>query len=49
EKGWRRGVLLPNLSEVDTIEKQLKIALMKAGISPDEDYKIYRFTAKRYY
>ncbi|HOP94493.1 MAG: AmmeMemoRadiSam system protein A [Dictyoglomaceae bacterium] len=48
EKGWRRGVLLPDLEEVDTIEKQLDIALAKAGISPYEKFKIYRFSVKRF-
>ncbi|AKI96537.1 AmmeMemoRadiSam system protein A [Kosmotoga pacifica] len=49
EKDWRRGVLLPDLAEVDTVEKQLRIVLMKAGISPTEDYRLFRFTATRYY
>lgn len=49
EKDWRRGVLLPDLPEVDTVEKQIRIALMKAGISPGEDFNIFRFTANRYY
>lgn len=48
ERGWRRGVLLPDLEGVDTVEEQLEIALAKAGISPDEDYKIYRFRVDRY-
>ncbi|OAA29719.1 hypothetical protein AT15_01370 [Kosmotoga arenicorallina S304] len=49
EKDWRRGVLLPDLPEVDTVEKQLRIVLIKAGISSGEDFKIFRFTANRYY
>ncbi|MGB9857094.1 MAG: AmmeMemoRadiSam system protein A [Dictyoglomaceae bacterium] len=48
EKGWRRGVLLPDLEGVDTVEKQLEIALAKAGIHPSEDYKIYKFEVTRY-
>lgn len=35
-KGMKRGLLLPNLEGVDTIEQQLGIAMAKAGISPDE-------------
>jgi AmmeMemoRadiSam system protein A len=48
EKGWRRGVLLPDLEGVETVEKQLEIALAKAGILPSEDYKIYRFEVTRF-
>lgn len=47
-KGRRRGLLLPALEGVDTVEEQLRIALDKAGISPNEDYLIERFEVKRY-
>ncbi len=47
-KGYRRGLLLPNLEGVDTVEKQLEIALSKAGIGPHEDYTIERFEVVRY-
>lgn len=47
-KGSRKGLLLPDLEGVDTVEEQLKIALQKAGISEDEDYRIERFTVTRY-
>lgn len=48
EKGWRKGVLLPDLEGVDTVERQLEIALAKAGIDSSEEYKIYKFTVVRY-
>ncbi|NLB89169.1 MAG: AmmeMemoRadiSam system protein A [Syntrophomonadaceae bacterium] len=48
-KGSRRGLLLPALEGVDTVEKQLAIALEKARIAPHEDYKIQRFKVERYY
>lgn len=35
-KGNRRGLLLPDLEGVDTVEKQLEIAKQKAGLSPHE-------------
>lgn len=35
-KGGRRGLLLPDLEGVDSVEKQLAIAKEKAGLSPDE-------------
>ena len=46
--GQRRGLLLPDLEGVDSAEEQLRIARMKAGISPHEDVEIFRFSVKRY-
>jgi len=48
ESGWKRGLLLPDLEGVDTVEQQLSIAMAKAGITPDEPVKIYRFRVERY-
>jgi AMMECR1 domain-containing protein len=48
EAGGRRGLLLPDLEGVDTVEKQIEICRMKAGISPDEPVKLYRFEVRRY-
>ena len=39
---------LPNLDGIDTIEEQVSIALRKAGITPDEDYKLERFKVVRH-
>ncbi len=48
-KGVLRGLLLPDLEGVSTVEEQLRIAKMKAGIPPgDEECEIYRFEVKRY-
>ena len=48
-KGARRGLLLPDLEGVDTVEEQLRITKMKAGIDPgDKDIEIFRFSVKRY-
>jgi AmmeMemoRadiSam system protein A len=49
ECGWRRGVLLPDLEGVDTVEQQLSIACRKAGIGPQEAYRIYRFEVQRFH
>lgn len=49
EKGFRRGLLLPDLEGVDTAEKQVAIACRKAGISPSENIKLSRFKVERYY
>jgi len=46
--GFRRGLLLPNLEGVDSVEAQLSIALQKAGILPDEKYSIERFEVVRH-
>lgn len=46
--GDRKGLLLPDLEGVDSIDHQVSIAAMKAGISPDEDIELYRFEVKRY-
>ncbi|MBF0540746.1 MAG: AmmeMemoRadiSam system protein A [Nitrospirae bacterium] len=45
----KRGLLLPDLEGVDTVSEQLRIAKMKAGISPlKSDITIYKFKVKRY-
>lgn len=48
ESGWKRGLLLPDLEGVDTVEQQLDICRRKAGIDPDEPVKLYRFEVRRY-
>ncbi len=48
EKGYRRGLLLPDLEGVDTVEDQIAICRMKAGIGAGEPVKLYRFEVKRY-
>jgi len=48
EAGWRRGLLLPDLEGVDTVEYQIDICRQKGGISPDEPVQLYRFEVKRY-
>lgn len=46
--GRRSGLLLPNLEGVDTPEKQVSIALQKAGISKNENYTMERFEVIRH-
>jgi hypothetical protein len=48
ESGRRRGLLLPDLEGVDTVEEQIDICRQKAGIPPQEPVKLYRFQVKRY-
>lgn len=47
--GGRRGLLLPDLDGVDTVEKQIAIAKSKAGIGPEEDVSLERFEVVRHH
>ena len=48
-RGRKRGLLLPNLEGVDTVEEQLSIARQKAGIREDEtDVELERFEIIRH-
>ena len=47
-RGWRRGLLLPNLEGVDTVEEQIAIARQKAGIGEHEPVKLERFEVVRH-
>ncbi len=44
----RRGLLLPDLEGVDTVDYQISIAKQKAGIQPGTDVELFRFEVKRY-
>jgi len=46
--GPRRGLLLPDLEGVDTVEEQIDIALRKGGISPRDPYTLERFEVIRH-
>jgi AMMECR1 domain-containing protein len=46
--GPRRGVLLPDLVGIDTVEQQVAVALQKAGIRPDEPFSTRRFRVDRF-
>lgn len=48
ESGRKRGLLLPDLPGVDTVERQIEICRQKAGIAFDEPIKLYRFEVRRY-
>jgi len=47
-KGAQRGVLLPDLPGVNTVEEQLSIAMRKAGIISTEHLSVSRFTVSRH-
>ena len=46
--GRRRGLLLPDLEGVDTVEQQVEIARRKGGISAREPYTLERFQVVRH-
>jgi len=48
KSGVCKGLLLPDLEGVDTVDEQINIACMKAGIYLEEDVELYRFEVKRY-
>jgi AmmeMemoRadiSam system protein A len=49
KEGWhRRGLLLPDLEGVDTVDEQIRICRLKAGIGPREPIELSRFEVKRY-
>ena len=48
-KGARRGLLLPNLETVNTVDEQIEIACKKGGIDRREDVELERFEVVRHY
>lgn len=48
-RGARRGLLLPNLEGVDTVEQQIAIAKQKAGIGAHESVELERFEVIRHH
>ncbi len=48
-KGYKRGLLLPNLDGVDTVEEQIAIAKRKAGIGEPEQVELERFEVVRHF
>jgi len=48
ENGVRRGLLLPGLEGIETAEQQVEIATRKAGVSPGEAVRLWRFRSDRY-
>lgn len=49
ENGGRRGLLLPDLEGVDTVEQQISIAKQKANINQKEDVNLWRFEVIRHH
>lgn len=50
ERGHRRGLLLPDLEGVDTVDDQIAIAAQKAGLDPgDPGIRLLRFKVERFH
>ena len=47
-KGHRRGLLLPDIDGVDTVDQQVEIAKQKAGIGKNEKVRLQRFEVIRH-
>ena len=47
--GAKRGLLLPDLDGVDSVEEQIRIARQKGGIRESEPYSLERFEVVRHY
>lgn len=45
----RKGLLLPDIDGVDSVDDQINIACQKANIFPDENFEISKFEVKRYH
>lgn len=48
ERGRKRGLLLPNIKGIHTVEDQIKVACKKAGIPSLKGIRFYRFTVERF-
>ena len=48
QSGSKRGLLLPDLDGVDTVEQQVSIAMRKGGISPGSKIDLFRFQVVRH-
>jgi len=44
----RKGVLLPDIEGVDTVDEQIRICRLKAGISGSEPIILYRFRTEKF-
>ena len=49
QSGYKRGLLLPDLEGVDTVEQQISIAKRKGGIAPGDKVDLFRFEVVRHY
>ena len=48
ENGLKKGLLLPDLEGIDSVEEQIVICRLKARISTGEPVSLYRFQVRRF-
>jgi MEMO1 family protein len=48
DREGRRGLLLPDISGIDSVNQQVEIARRKAGIAPDAPVQLFRFKVQRF-
>ena len=48
QRGWRRGLLLPDIEGINDSETQVRYARLKGGIAPGEKVDLYRFKVEKY-
>jgi AmmeMemoRadiSam system protein A len=48
QRGYRRGLLLPDIEGIDDAETQVEYARRKAGISSNEPVQLFRFKVEKY-
>ena len=48
-QGMRRGLLLPGITEITSVEAQVAIAREKGAIGEDENIELFRFEVDRYH
>jgi AmmeMemoRadiSam system protein A/AmmeMemoRadiSam system protein B len=46
--GYKRGLLLPDLEGVDSVDEQIAIAMQKGGIKPTDKWSLERFEVTRH-
>ena len=47
--GGKRGLLLPDIEGIASVDEQLSVARKKAGIGESERIELYRFVVERYH
>jgi AmmeMemoRadiSam system protein A len=48
QRGWRRGLLLPDIEGIDDVKTQIRYARMKAGFGANEPVELFRFRVEKY-
>jgi len=49
KSGTRRGLLLPDIEGIASVDEQMAVARKKGGIGEQEPVELYRFTVERYF